>query len=86
MTPAKILTATEPWVEYHLEDGTTLRFRFTACNFRKTGKTTEQGDPEYSFSHSTLCETHAPPAEVVQLRAVPDYAPSDYVAPVEDCG
>lgn len=69
---AKILTAQEPWVEYQLDDGTLLRFRFTACQFRRTGNKTAQGDPEYGFSQSLLCETHVPPvvAEVRQLRAV----------------
>lgn len=70
---ARILTANEPWVEYQLDDGTLLRFRFTACSFRKTGKETAQGDPEYAFSQSLLCETHVPKvvAEVRQLRSMP---------------
>lgn len=61
-SPSRILTAAEPWTEYQLDDGTLLRFRFAACNFRKTGKTTEQGDQEYSFTHHIQCETHAPKA------------------------
>lgn len=56
--PVKILSAAEPWVEYQLEDGTTLRFRFTACNFRKTGKLLSSGEPEYSFTQQLACETH----------------------------
>lgn len=77
---ARILTANEPWVEYQLDDGTLLRFRFTACSFRKTGKETAQGDPEYAFSQSLLCETHVPKvvAEVRQLRAVPKSDECDY--------
>lgn len=72
MTLVRVLSATEPWAEYQLDDGTLLRFRLTACNFRRTGKTTEQGDPEYSFTHAMQIETHARPvaAEVRQLRAV----------------
>lgn len=89
--PAKILTASEPWAEYQLEDGTLLRFRLTACNFRKTGKQTEQGDPEYSFSQQVQCETHAAPvvSEVRQLRSVPSHSEperSGYIAPAEDVG
>jgi hypothetical protein len=87
--PVRILTASEPWVEYQLDDGTFLRFRFTACSFRKTGKLTAQGDPEYTFSQSLLCETHVPQvvAEVRQLpRLVADTAPAEYVAPDSDCG
>jgi hypothetical protein len=53
----KILSADEPWAEYQLEDGTTLRFRFTAASFRKTGKVIN-GLPEYSFAHHVHCETH----------------------------
>lgn len=97
---ARILTASEPWVEYQLDDGTLLRFRFTACSFRKTGKETAQGDPEYAFSQSLLCETHVPKvvAEVRQLRSVagPIHVPEplgkisvtepSYVAPDSDCG
>lgn len=84
----RVLSANEPWVEYQLEDGTQLRFRFTACSFRLTGNKTAQGDPEYSFSQSLLCETHLPPvvAEVRQLRAVPALVASEYVAPDSDCG
>lgn len=92
--PAKILSASEPWAEYQLEDGTLLRFRLTACNFRKTGKQTEQGDPEYSFSQQVQCETHAAPkaASVSQLHAewarpgLVSIAPSGYIAPAEDVG
>jgi hypothetical protein len=61
----RVLTATEPWAEYQLEDGTRLRFRLTACNFRLTGKLTDLGDPEYSFSHQLQIETHVAQAEVV---------------------
>lgn len=94
MTLVRVLTATEPWAEYQLEDGTLLRFRLTACNFRRTGKTTEQGDPEYSFSHQMQIETHAP-KQVARLFAVPERDPrwveplnpgEGYSAPAEDCG
>lgn len=98
--PIRILTASEPWAEYQLEDGTLLRFRLTACNFRLTGKRTAEGDPEYSFSHQLQVETHArPPADRValhaaavrQLRSVPSQdlgMPSDsaYHVPDQDCG
>jgi hypothetical protein len=43
----RVLKADEPWAEYQLEDGTLLRFRLTVCGFRKTGKQTDQGEPEY---------------------------------------
>lgn len=66
-TPQKVISATEPWAEYQLEDGTTIRLRLTACNFRKTGKTTEQGDPEFSFSQQIQCETIAPLTQVTML-------------------
>jgi hypothetical protein len=62
-SPLKIIDAKEPWVEYQLEDGTLLRFRFTACSFRRTGKMTALGDPEYSFTHQIMSETHANPEE-----------------------
>lgn len=55
----RVEKAKEPWVSYLLEDGTTVRFRFTACQFRLTGQVTAQGDPEYSFSHGLLIETVA---------------------------
>lgn len=86
-SPARILTASEPWVEYQLDDGTLLRFRWTACQFRLTGNKTPQGDPEYSFSQSLLCETHTP-KQVAKLFALPsvDTALSEYVAPDSDCG
>lgn len=84
----KVLDVKEPWAEYQLEDGTLLRFRFSACSFRLTGKQTEQGEPEYSFQSHIQCETFVVPkaAEVRQLRAVQDTAPSGYVAPDEDVG
>lgn len=63
----KILSADEPWAEYQLEDGTTLRFRFTASSFRKTGNVINDL-PEYSFAHHVHCETHE--ANVVQIAAV----------------
>lgn len=69
----KVESAVEPWVSYLLEDGTTLRFRFTACQFRRTGAVTALGEPEYSFGHGLLIETVARPSEVVTpLRAVGD--------------
>lgn len=86
----RVLTSNEPWVEYQLEDGTLLRFRFSACSFRKTGKQTDQGDPEYSFAHSLQIETHAPKAGklVVVDRIFPDFKPHDgmaeYLAPEQD--
>ena len=61
----KVESAVEPWVEYLLEDGTKLRFRFTACQFRRTGAETAQGDPEYSFAHGLLIETVARTEAVV---------------------
>lgn len=90
--PARVLTAQEPWAEYQLEDGTLLRFRLTACNFRRTGKTTAEGDPEYSFSHQLQVETHAPKqvAKLLGFKAVnaDNGMPSDsaYQAPDQDCG
>lgn len=95
--PQKVITASEPWAEYQLEDGTLLRFRLTACNFRKTGKTTDQGDPEYSFSHQMQCETIPSPAAdklVLISNAQSDYKAAlnasmqnaAYSAPVEDAG
>lgn len=69
----KVLSASEPWAEYQLEDGTLLRFRLTACNFRKTGKTTDQGDPEYSFSHQMQCETIPAPV-VTSMWSEPELA------------
>lgn len=85
--PVRVLTSSEPWAEYQLEDGTLLRFRFTACSFRRTGKTTEQGDPEYSFQNQLQVETHAP-KQVAKVFVLPqpDTAPSEYCAPAEDCG
>lgn len=83
--PARVLTASEPWVEYQLDDGTLLRFRWTACNFRPTGKVLDSGDPEYSFSQQLQCETHAP-KQVAKLFKLPSGEAMDYVAPAEDCG
>jgi hypothetical protein len=83
----RVVTASEPWAEYQLEDGTLLRFRLTACNFRLTGKKTELGDPEYSFTHALQIETHmAKP--VARLFAVPQelVVEHTYSAPAEDCG
>lgn len=95
--PAKILTASEPWAEYQLEDGTLLRFRFTACNFRRTGKQTAEDDPEYSFSQQVQVETHAPkqrpigPGQPVNIRprlkaGVPLAEGWKYVGPSEPIG
>ena len=80
----RILSANEPWVEYQLEDGTLVRFRFTACSFRKTGNMTAQGDEEYSFSQSLMCETHSPQV-VAEVRQLPRLVDA-YVAPDSDCG
>jgi hypothetical protein len=91
------VTATEPWAEYQLEDGTLLRFRLTACNFSLTGKKTELGDPEYSFTHALQIETHVAKAEPVRLiyagpekdmTGIEALKPllAEYVAPAEDCG
>ena len=91
----KILSANEPWVEYQLDDGTLVRFRFTACSFRRTGKLTAGGDPEYAFAQSIMSETHSPAvvAQVRQLRVV-EHEPlaghpepiDAYVAPDSDVG
>jgi hypothetical protein len=96
----KVLTANEPWAEYQLEDGTLLRFRFSACSFRKTGKDTAQGDPEYSFSSNVQIETDCvqpnpflklvddvDPNDLLYSRASDDWRRADkYNAPAEDCG
>lgn len=66
----KILSANEPWVEYQLEDRTLVRFRFTACSFRRTGNLTAQGDPEYAFAQSIMSETVAAPV-VAEVRQLP---------------
>lgn len=67
----KTLSAVEPWTEYQLEDGTTLRFRFTAAAFRATGKVND-GIPEYCFSSHVHCETFPAKeqAQVIELHAV----------------
>lgn len=84
--PQKVITASEPWAEYQLEDGTLLRFRLTACNFRKTGKTTDQGDPEYSFSHQMQCET-IPRPQLAAVRLIREAREDgNYSAPIEDAG
>jgi hypothetical protein len=86
----RVVEAKEPWAEYQLEDGTRLRFRLTACNFRLTGKLTDLGDPEYSFSHQLQIETHVPKQAVSERPIGPGFPvnvrPSDYCASAEDCG
>lgn len=81
----RVVTATEPWAEYQIEDGTVLRFRLTACNFRLTGKLTDLGDPEYSFTHQLQIETHVRPV-VAKLFVLPNEAGGSYCAPAEDVG
>jgi hypothetical protein len=56
--PLKIIKAEEPWCEYLLEDGTTVRFRFTACSFIPMGVNPADGNPQYQFSNSLLIEVH----------------------------
>lgn len=82
----RVVTATEPWAEYQLEDGTRLRFRLTACNFRLTGKLTDLGDPEYSFTHQLQIETHVRPVAVALSLVQPNEVGGSYCAPAEDVG
>jgi hypothetical protein len=98
----RVLSSQEPWAEYQLEDGTLIRFRFSACAFRRTGKVSEQGDPEYHFASQVQCETHARPVaaslsehafKLFELSPKPREAPdngmpsdSPYQAPDQDCG
>jgi hypothetical protein len=54
-TLVKVTKADEPWSEYSLEDGTTLRMKQTIVNVVKLDEMDDNGEPVYSIqSQQTL--------------------------------
>lgn len=58
---ARVTKASEPWIEYELDDGTLLRGRLTWHDIRRQiGVFGPHGDPAYQFNQQIAMEVHAP--------------------------
>lgn len=60
-TPVKVVRSVEPWSEFELEDGTVVKVRLNALNFRRQDAFNPDGSPIYT---SDLMPTQS--AEVPQ--------------------
>ena len=63
LIPVEVREAKEPWSEYHLEDGATLRVKIVLLQIsRHPDKFTPDGEPVYEVKIAPVINTKAPEA------------------------
>lgn len=58
--PINFLPKIEPWNEYSLVDGTTIRLKITANQISKSPLKNQYGEPIYNVNHALSIDTRAP--------------------------
>lgn len=59
-TPVRIVKSHEPWNEYELEDGTVIKVRLNALNFRRQDAYNPDGSPVYTSDLMPLQSAEVP--------------------------